>query len=41
VGQTIAIPFGKIACSIAALKEWIVVAGIQSRRKIPQVNTAA
>jgi integrase len=29
-GQTIAIPFGKIACPIAALKEWITAAGIGS-----------
>jgi hypothetical protein len=29
-GQTIAIPFGKIACPVAALKEWITAAGIGS-----------
>jgi hypothetical protein len=29
-GQTIAIPFGKIACPVAALKEWMIAAGIGS-----------
>ena len=29
-GQTIAIPFGKIACPVAALKEWITATGIGS-----------
>ena len=29
-GQTIAIPSGKIACPVAALKEWITAAGIGS-----------
>jgi site-specific recombinase XerD len=37
-GQIIAIPFGKIACPIAALKEWIGVAGIQSGAIFRSVN---
>jgi site-specific recombinase XerD len=37
-GQVIAIPCGKIACPIAALKEWIVVAGIQSGAIFRSVN---
>jgi integrase len=38
VGQTIAIPFGKIACPITALKEWIAVADIQSGAIFRSVN---
>ena len=38
LGQTIAISFGKIACPIAALKEWIAVAGIQSGAIFRSVN---
>ena len=38
LGQTIAIPFGKIACPIATLKEWIAVAGIQSGAIFRSVN---
>jgi site-specific recombinase XerD len=37
-GQVIAIPFGKIACPIAALKQWIAVAGIQSGAIFRRVN---
>jgi site-specific recombinase XerD len=37
-GQVIAVPFGKIACPIAALKEWIGVAGIQSGAVFRSVN---
>jgi len=37
-GQVIAIPFGKIACPIAALKEWIAVAGIQSGAIFCSIN---
>jgi site-specific recombinase XerD len=37
-GQVIAIPFGKIACPIAGLKEWIAVAGIQSGAIFRSVN---
>jgi hypothetical protein len=37
-GQTIAIPFGKIACPIAALKEWITAAGIGSGALFRSVN---
>ena len=36
--QTIAIPFGQIACPIAALKEWTAVAGIQSGAIFRSVN---
>jgi site-specific recombinase XerD len=37
-GQTIAIPFGKIACPIAALKEWIAAAGITAGKIFRSVN---
>ncbi len=37
-GQTIAIPFGKIACPVAALKEWITAAGISSGALFRSVN---
>jgi site-specific recombinase XerD len=37
-GQIIAIPLGKIACPIAALKEWVVAAGIQSGAIFRSVN---
>jgi site-specific recombinase XerD len=37
-GQTIAIPFGKIACPVAALKEWIAAAGIGSGALFRSVN---
>ena len=37
-GQVIAVPFGKIACPIAALKEWIGVAGIQSGAIFRNIN---
>jgi site-specific recombinase XerD len=37
-GQIIAIPFGKIACPIAALKEWTAGAGIQSGAIFRSVN---
>ena len=37
-GQTIAIPFGKIACPVAALKEWIAAAGIQTGAIFRSVN---
>ena len=37
-GQVIAISFGKIACPIAALKEWIAVAGIQSGAIFCSIN---
>jgi site-specific recombinase XerD len=38
VGQVIAIPSGRIACPVAALKEWIAVAGIQSGAIFRSVN---
>jgi site-specific recombinase XerD len=37
-GQVIAIPFGRIACPVAALKEWITIAGIQSGAIFRSVN---
>jgi site-specific recombinase XerD len=37
-GQSIAIPFGKIACPVGALKEWIATAGIQSGAIFRSVN---
>jgi len=37
-GQIIAIPLGKIACPIDALKEWIVAAGIQSGAIFRSIN---
>ena len=37
-GQTIAIPFGKVACPVAALKEWITAAGIGSGALFRSVN---
>jgi site-specific recombinase XerD len=37
-GQIIAIPFGRIACPVAALKEWIAAAGIQSGAVFRSVN---
>ncbi len=37
-GQTIAIPFGKIACPVAALKEWLAAAGIRSGAIFRSVN---
>ena len=37
-GQTIAIPFGKIACPVAALKDWITAAGIGSGALFRRVN---
>jgi len=37
-GQTIAIPFGKIACPVAALKEWITATGIGSGALFRSVN---
>jgi site-specific recombinase XerD len=37
-GQTIAIPFAKIACPVVALKEWIAVAGIRSGAIFRSVN---
>jgi integrase len=37
-GQTTAIPFGKIACPVAALKEWITAAGISSGALFRSVN---
>jgi site-specific recombinase XerD len=37
-GQTIAIPSGKIACPVAALKEWITAAGIGSGALFRSVN---
>ena len=37
-GQTIAIPFGKISCPVAALKEWITAAGIGSGALFRSVN---
>ena len=37
-GQTIAIPFGKIACAVGALKEWISAAGIQTGAIFRSVN---
>jgi site-specific recombinase XerD len=37
-GQVIAITFGKIACPIAALKDWIAAAGIQSGAIFRSVN---
>ena len=38
VGQTIAIPFGRIACPVVALKEWIAIAGIQTGAIFRSVN---
>ena len=38
MGQTIAIPFGKIACPAAALKKWITAAGIGSGALFRSVN---
>jgi site-specific recombinase XerD len=37
-GQVIAIPYGKIACPIAALNEWTTVAGVQSGAIFRSVN---
>jgi integrase len=37
-GQTIAIPFGKVACPVATLKEWIAAAGIGSGALFRSVN---
>ena len=37
-GQVIAIPLGKIACPVAALKEWIAAAGTQSGAIFRSVN---
>jgi site-specific recombinase XerD len=37
-GQTIGIPFGKIACPVAALKEWITATGIGSGALFRSVN---
>src|SRR5215471_16829350 len=37
-GQVVAIPFGKIACPIAALKEWTAAAAIQSGAIFRSVN---
>jgi site-specific recombinase XerD len=37
-GQSIAIPFGKIACPVVALKEWIATAGIQTGAIFRSVN---
>jgi integrase len=37
-GQVVAIPFGKIACPISALKEWTAAAGIQSGAIFRSVN---
>ena len=37
-GQVIAIPFGKIACPVAALKEWTAIAGIQSGAIFRSIN---
>jgi site-specific recombinase XerD len=37
-GQTIAIPFGKVACPVATLKEWISAAGIGSGAIFRSVN---
>ena len=37
-GQTIAIPFGKIACPVAALQEWITAADIGSGALFRSVN---
>jgi site-specific recombinase XerD len=39
VGQTIAIPFGKIACPVAALKEWIAAAGIVPGTRCAQASS--
>jgi site-specific recombinase XerD len=38
IGQTIAVPPGKIACPVAALKEWIAAAGIQTGAIFRSVN---
>jgi site-specific recombinase XerD len=38
VGQVIAIPFGKIACPVAALKEWTAISGMQSGAIFRSVN---
>jgi integrase len=37
-GQTIAIPFGKIACPVVALNEWIAAAGLRSGAIFRSVN---
>jgi site-specific recombinase XerD len=37
-GQTIAIPFGEIACPVSALKEWIAAAGIPAGAMFRSVN---
>jgi site-specific recombinase XerD len=37
-GQIVAIPFGKIACPVAALKEWTAAAAIQSGAIFRSVN---
>jgi hypothetical protein len=37
-GQTIAIPPGRIACPVAALREWIAAAGIQAGAIFRSVN---
>jgi site-specific recombinase XerD len=37
-GQSIAVPFGKIACPVVALKEWIAAAGLRSGAIFRSVN---